>query len=423
MTKIDVAGLKINSITKKELLNEINERIESNKKTFIITPYSEFLYRGLLDQTILRLLNKSDIAVPDGIGIFWAYKFLSLPLTFKSYFGKLIQCLWQVKYTLVAIIFNSKYIKSAFAEKISGSDLVWDLAKLAADHGKSIFILGGFDNTPKLTAQKIQKLYSCKIAGWSNKNPNDPSIIEEIKKSGADFLLVAFGPITQEKWILDNKDKLPCQLFIGLGGTFDYIAGKHKSPPSFIRTIGLEWLWRLLTQPYRIKRIWQATFGLITELIKHKIRMTLPYRRNVVCVVVNKEGKVFVGLRKPDGVSRNNNHWMFPQGGLENNETVEQGARREIYEEIGLQNLDFIKISPTVNTYIWEPGISKLFKGQAQNIAYFKFSGQDTEIDFLKYHTPEFIDYKWVDAKDLPKILHELRKPLDSIVQTDLLQI
>jgi N-acetylglucosaminyldiphosphoundecaprenol N-acetyl-beta-D-mannosaminyltransferase len=432
MEKIDVAGLKVDSITKQELLNKISDRLQADEKTFITTPYSEFLYYSLKNPKLLAMLNRGDISLPDGIGLFWAAKFLQMPFTAKSYYGKILQAFWQMVYSGASILLYPQFIRSAFKEKISGSNLVWDLATLAAEQNKSIYLLGGFEDTPKLAAEKLSSYmvtirgrkglpYEKKvIAGYSSKNFDDPTIIDDIKKANPDFLFVAFGPIKQEQWIADHMQELPCKLFIGLGGTFDYIAGKRSSPPAFIRSIGLEWLYRLITQPHRFKRILNAVPGLIFRLIKYKVQISLPYRKNVVSIILNKDNKVFVGLRKPDGLERNNNHWMFPQGGLEKNEDIIAGARREIYEEIGIRSVEFLKTSLSVNTYLWPQEFSKKFKGQVQSIVYFRLADENEKIKFDTYHTPEFTNYQWVDINNLTDIIHPLRKPLDTIVQEDL---
>src|SRR5262245_44140432 len=99
MDKIDIAGLKVDAITKVQLLTAIRESIIVSQKTWVTTVYSEFLYAGLKDQQILEMLNKADIAVADGIGIFWAKKFLGLPLSAKSFWGKVFQACWQIKYS------------------------------------------------------------------------------------------------------------------------------------------------------------------------------------------------------------------------------------------------------------------------------------------------------------------------------------
>jgi len=227
MNKIDIAGLKVDATTKQEFLDTALARAKNGQKTFVITPYSEFLYHALEEPALLDIFNSADFALADGIGIFWARRYLSLPLTAKSYFGKILQALWQMKYSLASIIFYPRWIKNALPEKIPGADLIWDLAELAAQNNLSIYLLGGFDDTPKLASEKLKvKSAKLKIAGWSNKNPDDASITEDINKTRADLLFVAYGPVSQEKWIAENLSGLNVKLAIGLGGTFDYIAGK-----------------------------------------------------------------------------------------------------------------------------------------------------------------------------------------------------
>ena len=82
--KVDIAGLKVDAISKAELLIEVISRIKASQKTWVTTVYSEFLYAALKDPKIVELLNKANIAVPDGIGIFWAKKYLEIPLSFHS---------------------------------------------------------------------------------------------------------------------------------------------------------------------------------------------------------------------------------------------------------------------------------------------------------------------------------------------------
>ena len=91
MDKIDIAGLKIDAITKADLLKQLADRIKNGQKTWATTPYSEFLYAGLMDGRVMNMLNQADFAVPDGIGMFWAKKYLDIPLTAKSYLGKIFQ--------------------------------------------------------------------------------------------------------------------------------------------------------------------------------------------------------------------------------------------------------------------------------------------------------------------------------------------
>lgn len=483
MTKVDIAGLKIDALTKGELLEVLRQRIKSGQKTWLTTPYSEFLRTGLLDPEVMRILNSADLAVPDGIGLFWAARYLSIPLTAKSYWGKIIQAAWQIKYSLAAIIFYPRWIKSGLsasakatadasqnkinkceAEKISGSDLVWDLAKFAADNNLSIYLLGGFDDTAQLAASRLKE-QGIKNCGrsllypnfqfdvlYSNKNPNDPTIVNDIKKAAPDILLVAYGPIKQERWINSNLPNLPVhpvksgeagssetkfngvKLVVGLGGTFDYLAGKRPNPPKFMRAMGLEWLWRLFTQPWRIKRIWNATFGLAISLWRYKVFMSLPMRKNVAIVILNSQNQILVCQRNPknfhvDIISTKDNlkrinYWQFPQGGIDAGEDVIKAALREAAEEIGVKNLSLIKISEKINTYMWNNAARGFWHnrrhqnpGQNQQVAFFRFTGPESEI---KTDDHEFISYKWVSIGELQNTIHPERINLVKIIGQDL---
>jgi len=419
--KIDIAGLKIDNLGKQELLAQIFDRLKNNQKTFVITPYSEFLYHSIKNPKLLEIFNQADFSIPDGIGIFWAHKFLQIPLTATSYYGKILQAWWQAKISLLSVLFGSRK-DGDLKEKIPGSEFVWDLADLAAKNNWSIYLLGGFGDTPERVAHKLISTSAgqLRIAGYSSKNPDDPSVIENIQNANPDMVFVAYGPIKQEAWIVQNMHKVPARLFIGLGGTFDYIAGKQPAPPPFLRSIGLEWLWRLITQPRRFGRIWNATVGLMRLLICYKIHIRLPYRKNVVIVILNNKNEIFVGHRKPNSDATDLNFWQFPQGGVEEGEDIITGAKREAEEEVGITSLEYLKTSPSLNRYLWRVGFSNYFKGQEQTLVYFKFIGSDLEIDFNKFHTPEFTEYKWVSISKLNNTLHPLRQSLGTIVQEDL---
>lgn len=435
MQKIDVAGLKIDSITKQELLKALLKRIQAGKKTFITTPYSEFLYHIFQKPKLLSIFNKADFAVADGIGIFLAKKYLEIPLTYKNYWLKILQTSFQLKYTLASIIFYPPFVKSALPEKIVGADLVWDLARLASENNLSIFLLGGFNNTAELTAKKLTTYnLQLKIAGFSNKNPDDLTAVDDINKSGADILLVAYGPLIQEKWISENLDKLNIKVAIGVGGTFDYIAGVKKTPPKIIRYSGFEWLWRLITQPYRFKRIINATFGIIFGLWRYKVFNSFPLRPNVALVILNSENKVLVGQRGPKDFridiisnpldSQNNNYWQFPQGGIDPREELAKAAKREAFEETGITELELIAISKQTNIYYWNNALRTFWRnrnykyvGQKQNVVYFRYNGNNSDIKLDNF---EFINYEWVDINSLLEKIHKEKQPLAKIVSEDL---
>ncbi len=302
--KIDVLGVKIDALTKTEVIKLIQERLDGGQSAFLVTPYSESIVKAQKDEEFRRILNSADFALPDGIGILWAANFLESRTTnhesrathspFSSMRrgrlggGRILKALGQLIYSLAAIIFNPSYIRSPIPEKISGSEFVWDLTKLAAENNYSVFLLGGFGDTPELVASTLAAKYpNLKISGTlAPPSPGDLSArasqwqaggeggeeVEKINSSGADFLFVALGPVAQEKWIYQNLPNLRVKLAIGLGGTFDYLAGKRPYRAQFWASKGLEWLWRLATQPWRAARIFKGVLGLIYYAYKVKLQ-------------------------------------------------------------------------------------------------------------------------------------------------------
>ncbi len=431
--RIDVAGLQINAFTKSELFRQLEQRIASGAKTFITTPYSEFLYRALRDREVMHLLNSADIAVADGVGVIWAQYFLVQPTTAKSFYGRILQTWWQVVHTGAQILLQPKKLYQTIPEKIVGADLIWDLSAFAEKHNLRMFLAGGYGETPEKVKSLLTQHYpDLKVVGTSNARPGEQYLLEQIRASGADIVLVAFGPITQERWIAENLKALPAKIAIGLGGTFDYLVGERKAPPKFIRQVGLEWLYRLLTQPSRVGRIYNAFWGLIISLVRYKVFNSYPFRENGLAIVVNQENKVLLCRRAfaSDRVSAReqavNQYWQFPQGGLDEGESVEVGTQRELYEETGISSVEILGLSEYINSYSWNnakrPLLGRSFNnpGQEQRTVFFRFSGDDSEI---KLDTRELIDYQWLSPEELLEKIADERRPHARKVLEELAQL
>lgn len=267
--KIDILGVQVNADTKNTIIFLVKKLLVEKQKIFIATPYSEMIVRAQKDRRFRDILNSATFVLPDGIGILWSAKYLQL-----TTYNRLLN-LWYLVVSLGSIIFHPKYIHSPITEKISGSDFIWDLAKIAEERGYSIFLLGGYGDTPKLAADKLKSRFrNLQIAGIYSP-PREEGIgeviIQQINSAHPDFLFVALGPVAQEKWIAENLPKLNVKLAIGLGGTFDYLAEKRAPAPQIWRRTGLEWLWRLLTQPWRIWRIAKGVLGLIYYVFRAKV--------------------------------------------------------------------------------------------------------------------------------------------------------
>src|SRR6266481_8342659 len=170
--KIELMGVDISAGSKTQILNEIAERFDSGKKTFIVTPYSEFFVYAAKDFHFKKALSKADLSLPDGISTLWLSYYLSLPFSTKGYFAKIWQGFWQMFFSLFKIVFWPSTIRKAIPEKISGASFFWDLVNFADKKKLKIFLLGGFGETPKIAASKILEKFSNVEVGFSNRDPN-----------------------------------------------------------------------------------------------------------------------------------------------------------------------------------------------------------------------------------------------------------
>ena len=141
-----------------------------------------------------------------------------------------------------------------------------------------MFIAGGFGEVPNQAAAVLKELYpKLHIAGTSNarvaniESTEAQALAAQIRSSNTSFLFLALGPQKQEAFMMRYWQELEVDVAIGLGGTFEYMVGRKKTPPRWLRKLGLEWLFRLITEPKRIKRIYTGTAGLVFGLVHYKL--------------------------------------------------------------------------------------------------------------------------------------------------------
>lgn len=221
---IDIRGIKIADVTMEEAVSFISEKLNSDTSLSVFTPNAEIAYRAIHDPALMKILNRCDMSVPDGIGIVKASRILGCPLR----------------------------------EKVAGVELGLKVAELAANNGRSIFFYGGRPGVAEKAASELTKKYpELKTAGFSHGYRDDTdSVIREIKHSDADIVFVCLGSPMQEKWIDENRTRLPnVKLFMGLGGSLDIYSGNVRRAPRIFIKLGLEWFYRLLKEPKRILRM------------------------------------------------------------------------------------------------------------------------------------------------------------------------
>lgn len=248
----------VDNVSKDEAVRTVLNLVRSDTPAFIVTPYSEMIVFALNNPEYKNVLNGAALAIPDGIGILWAAKYLS-----SKNIGLLS--------SLAAIILKPKSIRSVIHERVTGSKLIYDIAKLASEQNLSLSLVGGSGNVAAQSAYELKKLHpNLNIKLALSGRAFDDKICEEIAASNSDILLIAYSPPRQEMWMAQNLNKLNVKVAMGLGGTFDYVAKKRPTAPNFAHYMGLEWLWRLITQPWRIKRMWNAVPVFIWKIYKFK---------------------------------------------------------------------------------------------------------------------------------------------------------
>ena len=222
----NILSVNVSTLTQQEILRLIDKRAKEKKRTVIFTPNTQMILGAQASSESARLLNSSDINIPDGTGVVLASKMLG---------GKI-------------------------KKRISGIDLADSILSLAQKRGLRVFLLGAEKGVAKKAEKNIKKRYPrlniCGTHhGYFNKDKkNNKAILKKIEASRADILFVCMGSPKQEKWIAENAPRLSSvNLCIGLGGSLDVWAGKAQRAPIVFRYFGIEWLYRTINEPRRIR--------------------------------------------------------------------------------------------------------------------------------------------------------------------------
>lgn len=269
MQTVKILGVKINNISLENSLKLALKYQNDNKAKYICTPNPEIILSSQKNDYFKKVLNNSSLNIPDGLGLIWASYFISSCQNSKS------NIYLQFIKSYLLLIFNQTKLKTVISERVTGVDLMLEICKKSE---KKIFLLGAKKGVAEKAAIKIKELNpKVKIVGTFSGSPHknkEKEIINLINQSSANTLFVAFGAPKQELWINRNLKKLQnIKLAIGVGGSFDFIAGTKKRAPKFMQKIGLEWLFRLIQEPIkRSKRIFNATIKFPLEILKKQLK-------------------------------------------------------------------------------------------------------------------------------------------------------
>ena len=227
--RIQVRGVFFDNVTLDEAAHLLRAAARENRSgVSVFTPNSEIVQMCLEDPSMMEIINGGGMVVPDGIGVVKAARILGTPLK----------------------------------EKVAGVDLGRRVIAFAAEEGYPVALVGGKPGVAEDAASALRETYPglniCLTADgyFKKEGEENEAVLCRIRESGARIVFVCFGAPAQEKWIAQNRDKLPgVNLLLGLGGSLDVYSGHVKRAPAIFVRLGLEWLYRLVKEPQRWRRM------------------------------------------------------------------------------------------------------------------------------------------------------------------------
>lgn len=223
--KISVLDVSIDAVTMIEAVSKLETFIEKKQPRLVATANAEMVMLAQEDSQLAAVLAGADLIVPDGSGVVWA----------------------------------GRYLGQSVPERVAGYDLSQCLLQKAATKGYGVYFFGGAPGIVQIAKKNAEIYYpGLRIVGTRDGyfgSADELEIINTIKASGADILFVGLGVPKQEKWLAAHLAELNVPVAIGVGGTFDVMAGTVRRAPVWMQRAGLEWLFRLLCQPKRLIRM------------------------------------------------------------------------------------------------------------------------------------------------------------------------
>ena len=196
--RVNILGVGVDAVTMAQAVKKVENLIAEKKSSIVATANAEMLMRATQDEDLKKILNSAALVVPDGAGTVWAAHHLGFDMP----------------------------------ERVAGFDLVQELMKIAPSKGIKFFLFGSAPGVADKAKIKAEELYTgIKIVGTRNgffSENDEAEIISQIKNSQPDILLAALGVPKQEKWLFAHKDELKIPVSIGVGGTFDVMAGRQS---------------------------------------------------------------------------------------------------------------------------------------------------------------------------------------------------
>ena len=251
--EVTVLGVRFDNLSRSQAAEAIVRLAQAGGKSYVVKPYSEFMPRAVRDRKVRDILNGAALCLADGVGILWAAHYLSLR-------GGRLRAMAQLPLSLASLAVKPSAVQGPLRQNMAGVDLTWEMLKQLEAADCSVFLLGGTKDELNGARERIaERLPGLNIAGTRhghfdvNGAEND-EVVSQINAAKPQALLVAMGFPLQERWIVANLPRLDLNVAIAEGGSFSFISGTTRRAPAWMRRAGLEWLFRLLRQPSRLRR-------------------------------------------------------------------------------------------------------------------------------------------------------------------------
>ncbi len=221
---VEILGIPFIHISQADFITQLLQDALEQKKRFVVTANPEIVMNTRNDADFKQVVLKADYITPDGVGIIMAAKRQGTPLP----------------------------------ERVTGFDTMQGILKQASNYDLKVYFLGAKPEVNEALKEKLRNAFpKLTVAGCRHgyfKLQESAEIAQEIKVSGADFVFVALGSPTQEKWIMSHFSMFEKGIFMGVGGSFDILSGTIKRAPKIIIKLRIEWIYRFVTNPSRWRR-------------------------------------------------------------------------------------------------------------------------------------------------------------------------
>jgi N-acetylglucosaminyldiphosphoundecaprenol N-acetyl-beta-D-mannosaminyltransferase len=225
VTRFTLLGVPIDPMSEADAVDWVARAIADGRPRLLISVNPERIMRAGRDPEFAAVLRRADLALADGAGVLWAAKRIGHPLP----------------------------------GRVAGVDLLQSLAARGAREGWRFFFLGGGPGVAEAAGQVLrQRFPGFTLAGTDGGSPdpfNDARTSEAVRASRAQLLFLAYGAAAEEAWLARNLGRSGAIVGMGVGGAFDFISGRSRRAPRWMRERGLEWLHRLGREPWRWRRM------------------------------------------------------------------------------------------------------------------------------------------------------------------------